>query len=549
MKQKLLRLAKKLNKFTLDDLVMTMEENSEELQKEIKSLLQTGQITKAKNNSYFYSESKTKESEKLPDRVIFTEEEIQKLIDERNTSEAYKNSPKYVQRKVDKYVFLLKETHGLIGVKLVSYIKNVWNKKHPDMKSSENCFYSRRKILKDFGIEGLIPVERNFTRSRSSVDEDLYQIFREHLLNNKNKSLKSSYEEFREKYFTENPEAVDWEFPGYRAINSRIKRELLQYNDKSLSEINMPKKRIKWDEQKKYGIKMFTEAAEDYINDLGTARKLKSSTIIHYKSCINNNLIPFFEKYSLEEITEDVIEKFRIFKREDHAFKGDICYPLLLLQRILNVYSSHRKNLYVYNCKSLRQDVRIPDKEEIKKALSTAKTHYQNFYPLLLTALLTGMTKGEILVLTWDKINWDESKIFVNYSLCNGKIKKHTVKNSAREIIIPEKLIRVLREWKHKCPAGKNNFVFPNDYGEIQDSKDLSNLRLNPVMNQAGIKNIQFIDLRDTYAALLIEQNFPLTYIQEQLGHNSVQVTIDRYKNLIDKNRPASLSFPEEIFA
>ena len=55
MKQKLLRLAKKLNKFTIDDLVMTLEEDYEELQKEIESLLATGQITKAKNNSYFYS--------------------------------------------------------------------------------------------------------------------------------------------------------------------------------------------------------------------------------------------------------------------------------------------------------------------------------------------------------------------------------------------------------------------------------------------------------------------------------------------------------------
>lgn len=36
-----------------------------------------------------------------------------------------------------------------------------------------------------------------------------------------------------------------------------------------------------------------------------------------------------------------------------------------------------------------------------------------------------------------------------------------------------------------------------------------------------------------SYAALLIEQNLPLTYIQKQLGHSSANVTADRYKNLI----------------
>jgi len=549
MIRKLLRLAKKLNKFTLDDLVMTLEEDSALIEKEIENLLLAGQIKKSGEDSYFYVESKSriKESESLPERVVFTKEELQKLIDDRNISEAYKNSPKYVQRKIDKYVFLLKETHGLIGAKLVSYIKNIWNKKYPEMKSSKCCYYSTRKTLKEFGIEGLIPVERNFTRSCSSVDEDLYQKFREYLINNKNKSLKLNYDKFREKYFTENPDTEDWEFPGYRAMKIRIKKELLQSNYKNLTEINNQKKAIIWDEPEQHGIKMFTTAAKDYIKYLENSRKLKSSTLIHYKSCINNHLIPFFEKYSLEKITEEIIEKFRVFKREDHAFKGDICYPLLLLQRILNVYSPHKNDLPVNNCKSLHIDIRVLNKEEIKKALNLAKKKYQSFYPLLLTALLTGMTKGEILVLRWDNINWDRKNIFVNCSLYNGKIKKHTVKNSIREIDIPENLVNILRRWQQKCPQGKNNLVFPNIIGEIQDSKYVSNLRLTPVMDQLGIANVKFLDLRNTYAALLIEQNLPLTYIQKQLGHNSVQLTAERYKTLIDRNNPEIICFDEKL--
>jgi integrase len=231
------------------------------------------------------------------------------------------------------------------------------------------------------------------------------------------------------------------------------------------------------------------------------------------------------------------------------ADKGDICYPLLILQRILKVYSPNINDLPVNNCKTLHIDTRILTKEEIRKALNTARKQYKSFYPLLITALLTGMTKGEILVLQWDNINFVDRKIFVNSSLNKGKIKKHTVKKSIREIDIPEILVNVLEKWQQKCPKGKNNLVFPNGDGEIQDSKYISNLQLTPLMNQSGIENVNFIDLRDTYASLLIEQNYPLTYIQKQLGHNSVQITADRYKTLIDEQNPKTIDFDKEIFS
>ncbi|PYR90690.1 MAG: hypothetical protein DMF84_19805 [Acidobacteria bacterium] len=43
---------------------------------------------------------------------------------------------------------------------------------------------------------------------------------------------------------------------------------------------------------------------------------------------------------------------------------------------------------------------------------------------------------------------------------------------------------------------------------------------------------IRFHDPRHTFASLLIQNGEPLTYVKEQMGHSSIQVTVDVYGHL-----------------
>jgi hypothetical protein len=47
---------------------------------------------------------------------------------------------------------------------------------------------------------------------------------------------------------------------------------------------------------------------------------------------------------------------------------------------------------------------------------------------------------------------------------------------------------------------------------------------------------MRFHDLRHTFASLLIAQGAHVKYISEQLGHASVQITLDRYGHLFDQS-------------
>jgi hypothetical protein len=52
---------------------------------------------------------------------------------------------------------------------------------------------------------------------------------------------------------------------------------------------------------------------------------------------------------------------------------------------------------------------------------------------------------------------------------------------------------------------------------------------------------VRIHDLRHTYASLLIQQGESLVYIKEQLGHHSIQVTVDIYGHLVPGGNKAAV--------
>ena len=54
-----------------------------------------------------------------------------------------------------------------------------------------------------------------------------------------------------------------------------------------------------------------------------------------------------------------------------------------------------------------------------------------------------------------------------------------------------------------------------------------------PALSRAGLARIRFHDLRHTYATLLIAQGANAKFIQSQLGHTSIEMTMDQYGHLL----------------
>lgn len=56
---------------------------------------------------------------------------------------------------------------------------------------------------------------------------------------------------------------------------------------------------------------------------------------------------------------------------------------------------------------------------------------------------------------------------------------------------------------------------------------------LNTRANQNRVSSIRIHDLRPTFASLLLQQEEFLAYGKEQMGHHSIQVTIDTYGHFV----------------
>jgi integrase len=49
----------------------------------------------------------------------------------------------------------------------------------------------------------------------------------------------------------------------------------------------------------------------------------------------------------------------------------------------------------------------------------------------------------------------------------------------------------------------------------------------------SGIRRVRFHDARHTFASLLLQQGESPAYVKDQLGHSSIQMTVDVYGHLI----------------
>ena len=64
------------------------------------------------------------------------------------------------------------------------------------------------------------------------------------------------------------------------------------------------------------------------------------------------------------------------------------------------------------------------------------------------------------------------------------------------------------------------------------------------MLAKAGIRKIRLHDLRHTFGSLLIQNGASIVYVKEQMGHSSIQVTVDIYGHLIPG---ANVSFVDAL--
>ena len=71
----------------------------------------------------------------------------------------------------------------------------------------------------------------------------------------------------------------------------------------------------------------------------------------------------------------------------------------------------------------------------------------------------------------------------------------------------------------------------------------------NRILRKAGLRKIRIHDLRHTYASLLLSKGESPVYVKEQLGHHSIQMTVDIYGHLIPSSNRQAVNKLDDLSA
>jgi len=178
--------------------------------------------------------------------------------------------------------------------------------------------------------------------------------------------------------------------------------------------------------------------------------------------------------------------------------------------------------------------------------LTAASEHMPEYYPLFLLALRTGMRMGEILAVQWADVDFAGRFIEVRRNLVGGR-NTTTKSTKRRRVDMSLKLTEALRDHQkaQKAASLKGGrrlpaWVFTTAEGTPLDGDNLRHRVFYVLLEKGKLRQIRFHDLRHTYASLLIQNGESLAYVKEQLGHSSIQVTVDVYGHLVPSaNRAA----------
>ncbi|MCH7518290.1 MAG: site-specific integrase [Candidatus Dadabacteria bacterium] len=209
--------------------------------------------------------------------------------------------------------------------------------------------------------------------------------------------------------------------------------------------------------------------------------------------------------------------KYQGIRLSKGKMPGTVNLELAFLKRMYNIAELQDKfqgKNPVMKVKFLYQE-NIPDRiltlKEERRLLQAAPEHIAN---IIVCALNTGMRRGEMLSLKWDKVNLDHKYITLESTLTKAKKTRRVPINS------------ILRDLLIELESKKqSDYVFTNEHGGEYLINSLGYL-FRKSLKRAGIKGFRFHDLRHTAATRMVEAGVPLFTVGQILGHSNPKTTM-----------------------
>lgn len=303
----------------------------------------------------------------------------------------------------------------------------------------------------------------------------------------------------------------------------------------------------------------FKEYAELWV--AGRKPDLNRTTWSTYKGILKNYLLHSeygFAKAKIASLTRPAIMKFKatLIKKNPNLANLTINGILKLLGSILQSalmdgYITINAARLVKKLPIKHHEMEILKPDEIRLVLEVAKKSDWDLYVMIYILVMTGLRRSELLALDWKSINFADKTLVVYRSYSSGRFHEPKTRNSRRSVNLSPSVSKVLKEHRLKIgnPDGKE-LLFGREDGQPISPYRLSKVLWPKLLKRAGVReSIRLHDLRHTFCSLLLAQGASPKYIQAQLGHSSIMITMDLYAHLMpETHKRESERLDETVF-
>jgi len=302
---------------------------------------------------------------------------------------------------------------------------------------------------------------------------------------------------------------------------------------------------------------LLKEYCENWLDTYTHVNNLKASTTKSYREALDNYILPLMGHMPLRSIKKRQVKKLitdlgkrGISRRTEKGLsRNSVRIILATLRAILNSVvdddilvgnPAQKVGKFTKSRTERQRDIHPLTGEELSLFLGSLQQHFPAYHCFFLTLARTGLRLGEALALQWGDIEFEGRFIDIRRSLVAGRIE--TPKNGkTRKVDMSLQLTTALKDHllERKAETLKKGWremaewVFCDSNGNPLDGNNVRKRVFHKALAKAEIRRVRIHDIRHTYASLLIQNGESLAYVRDQLGHHSIQVTVDIYGHLV----------------
>ena len=287
---------------------------------------------------------------------------------------------------------------------------------------------------------------------------------------------------------------------------------------------------------------------------------IKPRTLESYAATHRRYLLQAFGKTKVRQIARGRVKAFLVEKLAAGYARNTVRIMHATLRVMLNAAVDDGvilanpadrlgRTLRLAASKATRQEqIKAFDREQVEHFLAVTAEKEPRLFPLFLLMARTGIRLGEALALKWDDIHFARRELRVERAVFNAEIS--TPKSGhGRTVDMSKQLTETLRRLQAAQKADKLRrglqemppWVFPRWPARRWITRT-SRRRSSACSRQQSSRCTSRRTACGTrFASLLLQQGVSPAYVQRQLGHASIQLTVDTYGKWLPMGNKAAV--------